>query len=119
MPPGSYVLVTALSEAKIKERREANIPLPAKVLLLTALVIVTMGSVPRMKVSPNPTYPPSIPPCESNRVTFEAKAGHIYRVDGDFVDGICWLWVEDVNTGEIVAGIKATPAKSTTDQKRR
>ena len=39
-------------------------------------------------------------------ITFEAKAGHVYRIDGIINRNNQWVWVEDSESREVVGGHK-------------
>jgi len=39
-------------------------------------------------------------------ITFEAKAGHVYRIDGIVNRNKQWVWVEDAESREVVGGSK-------------
>jgi hypothetical protein len=96
--PGSYEIYTALDAGEVENRRGEGLPLPAKVLIVAALLFVTQGHIIGDGASPDRI-------CEST-VTLDVLPGRTYLIDGDFVDDTCWYWVEDTETGEVVAGTK-------------
>jgi hypothetical protein len=45
-----------------------------------------------------------------NLLTFRAEAGRRYKMNGEDVEGVFFIWLEDAETGSVVAGRKPEPS---------